>query len=198
MIEPGSKLYRFLVWFAIGTALFVVGSMVYQYMMGPDDGAVLHYRRANMRLEDGQFKEALTDFNEYLKLVPGKATGYLGKGLALMGLNQFNEALEAIEVAIQIDPKLGAAWANKGILLDRIGRHREALDHYNKALQLDRELSEGPGWLTRFFRSQWEKPPSIADRARYLETELAKPETERLLRIPEKDSEQRSYTYDGK
>ena len=41
-----------------------------------------------------------------------------------------------------------------------------------------------------------EKPPTIADRADYLETELAKPADERLLQLPEKDGEQRMYKVD--
>ena len=52
---------------------------------------------------------------------------------------------------------------------------------------------EGPHWLTRFLRNQPEAPPTIADRARYLRAELAKPEAERVLRMPEIDAQQRPY-----
>jgi hypothetical protein len=41
-----------------------------------------------------------------------------------------------------------------------------------------------------------EKPPTIKDRADYLEAELAKPEAERLLKIPEVDEKQRMYKID--
>jgi hypothetical protein len=54
-------------------------------------------------------------------------------------------------------------------------------------------MVEGPNWLTRFLRLQPEKPPSVVDRAAYLRQELAKPESERLLRVPEEDAKQRSY-----
>ena len=52
---------------------------------------------------------------------------------------------------------------------------------------------QGPHWLTRFLRKQPEKPPTVKERLAYLEAELAKPEEERLLRIPEVDEAQRSY-----
>ena len=61
------------------------------------------------------------------------------------------------------------------------------------ALELDPELAEGPSWLTRFLRNQADAPPTIADRARYLRAELAKPESERVLRVPEHDAQQRPY-----
>ncbi len=78
-----------------------------------------------------------------------------------------------------------------------MGRHREALEDYREALRLDPSLAEGPGWLTRFLRNQWEPPPTIADRARYLEHELQKPPGERVLRRPEQDSQQRMYKVHG-
>jgi hypothetical protein len=62
-----------------------------------------------------------------------------------------------------------------------------------RALELDPELAEGPHWLTRFLRNQPEAPPTIADRARYLRAELAKPEAERVLRVPQIDAQQRPY-----
>ena len=88
---------------------------------------------------------------------------------------------------------LAATYANRGILLDTMGRHEEALADYTTALEIDREAAKGPHWLTRFLRNQPEAPPTIADRAAYLRAELAKPEGERLLRVPELDAQQRPY-----
>ncbi|MCP4699686.1 MAG: hypothetical protein GY862_22975, partial [Gammaproteobacteria bacterium] len=45
----------------------------------------------------------------------------------------------------------------------------------------------------RFLRNQAEKPPTIADRARYLRKQQAKPAAERLLRQPDEDKKQRPY-----
>lgn len=64
---------------------------------------------------------------------------------------------------------------------------------YRRALELNPDLAKGPGWLWRFLRNVQEKPPTIKDRADYLEAELAKPPEERLLRVPEEDEKQRMY-----
>ena len=78
--------------------------------------------------------------------------------------------------------------------------HHEAPSHrvmaFQKAIELDEEILEGPGWLWRFLRNIDEKPPTIKDRAAYLEAELAKPEEERLLSVPELDEKQRMYKID--
>lgn len=91
---------------------------------------------------------------------------------------------------------LGVAYANRGILKDRMADYEGALADYQNALRLEPEVQQGPGLLTRFLRNQPQKPPSVADRARYLERQLAKPAAERLLQRPEEDFRQRPYRMD--
>ena len=198
MIQTGSAAYRVMVWFAVATGVFVVGAMFYEYVFTNYDKGELHYRRGNLRLEDGRYREALVEFKDQLRLHPHDAAGHLGKGLALMGLARNDEALAAIDHAIALKPEFAAAFANRGILHDRMGRSEEALGDYRKALQLDDTLADGPGWITRFFRKQVQAPPTIRDRAVYLAEQLEKPASERILRVPEMDAEQRSYKVTGR
>lgn len=198
MIEVDTPIYRALKWFAIAMAVFVVGSMVVQYLTEGDAPGTLEYRTGNLRLEDGAYEDALASFNAQLALDPDNPAGLLGKGLALMELHRPEDALIAFDAALAVQPDFAAAYANRGILHDRMGRHDKALADYRQALALDPELAEGPGWLTRFLRNQWEPPPTIADRADYIEHELEKPPGERVLRMPEVDEQQRSYKVYGK
>ena len=111
----------------------------------------------------------------------------------LLKLQRLHEALQVANEAIAREPGFAATYANRGIIYDFLGEYEAAIEDYETALRLDPELAEGPGWLTRFLRNQAERPPTVADRARYLRAELEKPEGERLLRIPEKDSTQRPF-----
>jgi hypothetical protein len=79
------------------------------------------------------------------------------------------------------------------MLNDRVRQYKAALQDYRKALKLNLELAEGPGWLWRFLRNIPDPPPAIADQADCLERQFKKPESERLLRVPELDSKQRMY-----
>lgn len=198
MIQTDSSLYRFLVWAAAASALLAVGALVYQYVGGEDEPGELHYRRGNLRLEDKKYDEALQEFTAQLEENPTSALGFLGKGLALMGLGAHQEALEALDTAVAMNPDFAAAWANRGILLDRLGRAKEALRDYKRALELDDTMGEGPDWITRFLRNQYDRPPTLVDRVHYLEGELKKPPAERLLVVPEIDKEQRPYKVEGK
>ena len=198
MIQTGSSIHRLMVWLAVATGIVVASSVLYEYVFTNHDQGELHYRRGNLRLEDGLYREALTEFEGQLRLHPREPAGHLGKGLALMGMARNDEALAAIDDAIALKPDFAAAFANRGILHDRMGLSERALADYRHALALDATLADGPGWITRFFRKQPQAPPTIRDRAVYLAEELKKPPAERLLQVPGLDGAQRSYKVHGK
>ena len=186
-------LYRFLKWTAITLGAAWVAWSIYDSMVAPRNPGDLPYLDANTLFEDGEYARALALYDEALAIDPNHVHALRGRARALLELGRFKEALAAFDDAIARAPEVGAPYANRGILHDRMGNYRVAIADYEKALELDAELAEGPHWLTRFLRNQPEKPPGIAERAAYLRAELAKPEDQRLLRVPELDAKQRSY-----
>ncbi len=186
--------YRFIQLTAMVLIVAWVGWTVYDGLLRervPGDRA---YQAASRYFEDGYYQKALETYREAIAENPRHIQARRGRALALMQLNREAEALAVFNRLIEEKASgLGAIYANRGILHDRLGHYRQAVADYEQALKLQPELAAGPGWLTRFFRLQPEKPPTIADRAAYLRAELAKPEAERLLRLPEKDAEQQPY-----
>jgi len=152
------------------------------------------YSQGNRYFEDGLYQQALDSYETALRIAPHHEHAWRGKALAYMQLGQEQAALQTFHALIASPPKHPApAYANRGILYDRMGLHEKALQDYQKALRLDARMAEGPSWITRFFRLQPQRPPTIADRATYLQQELAKPLAERQLRKPEEDDKQRPY-----
>ncbi|MCW8906307.1 MAG: tetratricopeptide repeat protein [Sedimenticola sp.] len=162
----------------------------------PENGGALRGEaQALMRLGIRQMREAISlragGDGMGAKALEKQAEEHLHN--ALQG---YNKAIE-YEKAAQAEPRsLGVAHANRGILRDQTGDYPGALADYREALRLAPGLADGPGLLTRFLRNQAQRPPSIADRADYLAGQLAKPESERLMRVPEEDAQQRAYTLD--
>ena len=87
---------------------------------------------------------------------------------------------------------LSGAYANRGILHDRLGRYEAALADYRQALVIDPEAVAGPGLLHRILYGD-ARPAAVRQRAAYLEHQLALPESERVMRVPELDERQRMY-----
>jgi tetratricopeptide (TPR) repeat protein len=185
--------YRFLKWTAIALTLAWIGWSFYDSMISPRNPGDLAYLEGNNLFEDGEYQRALVKYDEALSDDRNHLHALRGRALSLMQLGRSTQALTAFNTAISLAPEFGGTYANRGFLHDRMGRYQEAIEDYERALALYPEVAEGPHWLTRFLRNQPQKPPNVAERAAYLRRELAKPEGERLLRVPELDAEQRSY-----
>jgi len=176
--------------------LAIIGLIFYWRVGVEKNPGDYNVRTGNYRLEDGQYEEAVKEFSEALGKNPDHVMARLGLALTYMQLEQYSEAMREFNLVIVANPELAPAYADRGILYDRMGEHKKALADYRKAIELDEEILEGPGWLWRFMRNIDEKPPTIKERADYLEAELAKPEAERLLQVPELDEKQRMYKID--
>jgi tetratricopeptide (TPR) repeat protein len=177
--------------------LLVIIGLVFYWRTGVEKNpGDYNVRKGNYRLEDGQYEEAVKEFSEALGKNPDHPMARLGLAVTYMQMGDSGGALDEFNRVIENNPELAPAYADRGILYDRMGEHKKALADYKKAIELDPEILEGPGWLWRFMRNVDEKPPTIKDRAAYLEEELAKPKDERLLRIPEVDKKQRMYKID--
>jgi len=176
--------------------LAIIGLIFYWRVGVEKNPGDYNVKKGNYRLEDGQYEEAVKEFSEALGKNPDHAMARLGLAVTYMQTEKTDMALQEFNLVIEKNPDLAPAYADRGILYDRMGEHKKALADYRKAIELDEEILEGPGWLWRFMRNIDEKPPTIKERAAYLEAELAKPEEERLLRVPEVDEKQRMYKID--
>ena len=176
--------------------LVLIGFLIYWRTGVEKIPGDINVRAGNYRLEDGFYEEAEKEFSEALQKTPDHVMARLGLATTYMQMGRDTEALQEFTLVIELKPEVAAAYANRGILYDRSGQHEKALADYRKALELDPDILEGPGFLWRFMRNVDEKSPTIQSRAEYLEAELAKPEEERLLKVPEKDEKQRMYKID--
>jgi len=176
--------------------LVLIGFLIYWRTGVEKIPGDINVRAGNYRLEDGQYEEADKEFSKALQKNPEHAMARLGLAVTYMQTGKDIEALQEFNLVIENNPELAYAFANRGILYDRLGEHKKALADYKKSLELDPDILEGPGFLWRFMRNIDEKPPTILSRAEYLEAELAKPEEERLLNVPEVDEKQQMYKID--
>lgn len=150
-------------------------------------------KKGNYRLEDGQLDRAIKQFNLSLDRNPEHAGAHLGLAITYMQKGEMDTAIDYFTRTLKLDDKLAVAYADRGILYDRLGKYTLAIADYKRAIELDTKILKGPGFLWRFMRNIDKKPPNLADRIEYLEAELAKPVSERLLKVPELDDKQRMY-----
>ncbi|MFQ5994957.1 MAG: tetratricopeptide repeat protein [Acidiferrobacterales bacterium] len=187
------RLYNFLKATAIFMALAWLGWAFYDGFVRDTAPGEMAYHAANKYFEDGDYERALDEYEEALRQDSENIHALRGRARTLMQLGRHDEALAEFNRSIEREPQFAGTYANRGILYDRMGDYQKAVTDYERSLALDDGVADGPHWLTRFLRLQPEKPPTVADRARYLRAELAKPESQRMLRVPEQDKAQRPY-----
>ena len=185
--------YKILKSAALLLGAIFLGWMIWEGLLKESVPGEKAYEAGNRYFEDAQYQQALQQYDAALQEDPQLLPAMRGQARSLMQMGRNEEALAIFNEVIYRQPDFAISYANRGILHDRMGNYQQAIADYEKSIQLDSEMVEGPNWLTRFLRLQPEKPPAVAERAAYLRQELAKPESERVLRIPEEDAKQRSY-----
>jgi len=147
----------------------------------------------NRYAKNSHLAQARGNQSEADKLVTSAADYYRR---SLLDYDDAIRRQDAMEVSAEHLSIQGVAYANRGILKDRMGDYQGALSDYRMAMKLEPRVTEGPGFFTRFMRNQTDTPPTVLDRARYLEEQLAKSGSEQLLQISEEDARQRPYKLD--
>ena len=196
-------LRRFVILGAIFTFVAFSGWMVVQHFIVSAPGDY-YVREGDIRLSDGKYDEALAAFDKALAESPNHRGAMMGRALAFLQMGRKAEAMAELTRLIDFlkgslspdDPTgratLAAAYANRGIMHDRAGRYQKALADYEAALKTDAEAVDGPSLFDRILYGN-ARPATVLKRARYIEQQLALPPEKRLLRVPEKDAEQRMY-----
>jgi len=98
------------------------------------------YGKSTVYYQQQNFKEAIKNFDEIIKLKPGIAALmldlWINKGVCHKKLGEYDEAIKCYEEALKINPKIGDTWTNLGNVLIELERYQEALDVFEKAIQL--------------------------------------------------------------
>jgi tetratricopeptide (TPR) repeat protein len=198
-----SVLRRFILMMAAATfAMFTLWAVVREIVVAPPGD--YEVRQGDILLTDGKYSEAIERFDAALAVSPGHRGAMMGRAIALLQSDRIDEAERAFGELIAFlsgrlaadDPTgravLAGAYANRGILYDRTERYAAALSDYRQALAIDAGAVDGPGLLHKIVFGE-AQPATIRKRADYLERQLALPEDQRLLRVPDIDARQRMY-----
>lgn len=93
--------------------------------------------RGYQRLQKGDLKGALEDYNEVVRLEPNDPENYLNRGVVKERIHDNVGALSDYSHALKLDEKNPKAWACRGNIVSKLGNYKEAIEDYSVAIVLD-------------------------------------------------------------
>ena len=203
MFTHPAVIRRLIIIMVIATfGMFTFWAVLKNYVKAPEGD--YEVRQGDIFLGDGKNDAALERFNAALAVQPNHRGALIGRALAFLqsgrhaeGEAEFTYLIDFLGKNLKPDDITGvavyaAAYANRGILYDRTGRYEKALADYLQALKIDEGAIDGPGIVDKVIYGT-PRPSTVRKRAIYLTEQLALPEDQRVLQIPEEDAEQRMY-----
>ena len=88
----------------------------------------------------GNYKEAITCYNEGIKIDPDNRILWNNKGMAQYAMKKYEAAILSYDKVITIDPDDADAWHNKGDALNSLGNSSEAKKCYEKSKELGYDI----------------------------------------------------------
>jgi tetratricopeptide (TPR) repeat protein len=125
-------------WILLGiVGLMIVGfSFVRSNTMKSLEVQIL-FKQGNDLFNQKKYQEAITKYDEILKIDQNYYQAWTNQGYAFAGLGQYKKMLESCTVASIIEQNAVYGWNCQGEALHNLKRYNEAIATFNKAIAID-------------------------------------------------------------
>ena len=96
-----------------------------------------YFRRGYTKDELGDYKGAIADYTEAIRLKPDFAYAYGNRGSVKSKLGEHFAAITDYDIAIHLKPNFAQVYNNRGLAKDELGRYAAAIADYNTAIRLE-------------------------------------------------------------
>ncbi|WP_020532337.1 rhomboid family intramembrane serine protease [Flexithrix dorotheae] len=123
------------------------------------DSPGLYFDRAERKIEEGKYEEALSDMNIVIGMMPKQSKFYETRARIHKALFHFEQAVEDYEMAAKYGYDVRRAFLDIGYCWNRLRQFEKALEAYSKVISFDPTSASaynGRGW-THFQLREYDK-----------------------------------------
>ncbi len=135
--NPRNAIFR-RIWVSLGIVglVFLGVNVIRSNLFGHSEVEIL-FQQANQLYYQGKSQEAITKYNEILKIDSNYYQAWTNRGYALGSLQEYNKMLESCSAATIIELKAVYAWNCKGEALHNLKQYDQAIAAFDEAIALD-------------------------------------------------------------
>jgi len=111
----------------------------------------------------GKPADALTHYQEAVRLKPDYAEAHNNMGTVLAALGKPEQAIESYNEALRLNPELAEGHQNLGIAMESLGQLDEARAHLSEAIRLKPDFANAHNGLASLFFRQGKVDEAIAE-----------------------------------
>jgi len=93
--------------------------------------------RGTIWSEKGDNDNAISDYNDAIRLDPKRATAYYKRGNGWVRKGEYDKAIADFDVAIRLDPKNALIYNNRALAWNKKGEYDKAISDCNEAIRLN-------------------------------------------------------------
>ena len=97
---------------------------------------IVFFQLANSYLYKSDYRNAIANYNQALKLKPDLTDAYNNRGIAYDNQGNYSEAIADYNQALKLNPDFASAYNNRGIAYTNQGKYTEAIVDFSQALKL--------------------------------------------------------------
>jgi len=101
--------------------------------------------RAYQRMQKGDLKGALEDYNEVIRMEPNEPDNYINRGILKEKMKDLPGALADFSHALKLNDKDPKAWVCRGNVVSKLGNWKESVEDYSAA------IVNGPNYALAYF-----------------------------------------------
>ncbi len=139
-----------------------------------------HREKGSKFFRDGNYAEAMREYNEAIKRLPTNEVLYMNRALTYLKFVEYGKALEDLERALKINPKYVKAYAKKGAVHYLMKDYYKSIEAYDKGLEIEPKNTDCLEGKQRTKETMYTTPPS-EERA---SKAMADPEIRALMQDP--------------
>jgi len=95
------------------------------------------YNSANLKLDKGQYKDAIKDYDNSINLDKTFAEAWYNRAVAKNSIKDYKGAIADYSIAIELNPTNVLAYNNRGLIKKNIKDYDGATADYTKAIEID-------------------------------------------------------------